>query len=153
MIKYSLLNRRKQLHVIRTMHCRTRNSYFPADKCYWLYWAAKLATKLSWSEPCGLFSLWHSSTADISGEDHGQWPSETVSEQLLRHDQSRTNQRCYWSEVQTTDVGHSFSWPTRVKSIFSGPIPDRKFMGAAILDPLHFCLEIVAGINVFKVRQ
>jgi len=47
--------------------------------------------------------------AGISSEDQGHWLSETSLEQLLGHDQPRTNQCCYWPVIKTTGVGHSFS--------------------------------------------
>jgi len=50
--------------------------------------------------PVDYFNLGCSSAAGLSSEDQGYRPSDTSPEQLLGHDQPRTNQRCYWSMTQ-----------------------------------------------------
>jgi len=56
--------------------------------------------KLAWSEFGGLLNSECSSAASISSADQRRWPSETSLEQLLGHDQPRTNQCCCWPLVK-----------------------------------------------------
>jgi len=59
---------------------------------------------LTWSESCGLLNLGCCSWYIVR-----RFKKHLSSEQLLEHDQSRTNRWCDWTAVQTTIVSCSFS--------------------------------------------
>ena len=102
------------------MHCAVKTDDYNGG---WLHSVVRLTAKPNWSESRGgLFSLRCSSAAGVSSEDQGLRPSEASPEQLLGHDQPRTDQPFngatdQWSKglllvfcSQDGDTGHHFRY-------------------------------------------
>jgi len=104
-----------------------------------------------WFKSCGSFNKWCSSAAGVSSEVQKHRPPETSPEQLLGHDQPKTNQRCYWPVIYTTVVGRLFArwtqWTSFLLILWSACACCKLFLSWSALTMLsvllmHWCFWV-----------